>query len=339
MTKRANSIKELNANVELLSNIIAKHGSFDEATIEKYIKDFIFPKINDIFERKFENIEKWHALETSENKPAHIIHYTSLDTLNSIIENWSKADPTFLRMNDSFHLNDPEEGKYLTRHLKAKNNHDWLFEQPVAHGYIASFIIPEVDEIPEHRHEDDLAYWLAYGDRGNGCSIKFPIVSNRFRKVLYLESDVMRAVNELDLASLLESLEPLVENADEKFKKAARRSISDEFWKHMARIVYLYKEKAYQYERECRLVESVLDLDPLDDIHFNDSKEEDGSTKRRHFYNDDILRIDRVLITESVITLGPLVSPAESMVFYFQNRLTKAGFSGPNVQGSKIPYQ
>ena len=74
-------------------------------------------------------------------------------------------------------------------------------------------------------------------------------------------------------------------------------------------------------------------------MYFESVGEADSSDRTRHYYQDDDLRMDRILVTDSIITLGPLVSRPHNMVYYINTLLQKAGLIGPSIEISKIPYQ
>ena len=59
----------------------------------------------------------------------------------------------------------------------------------------------------------------------------------------------------------------------------------------------------------------------------------------RHFYEDEDLKTDRILVTGSTITLGPLVSKPQSVVYYIEALLKEASLRGPRIEISKIPFQ
>ena len=141
-------------------------------------------------------IDKFHDLGEDATE---IIHYTSLDVLVSVLRDKAEGEETFVRMYDSFHLNDPEEGQYLVRRIEPIDQSGWFQEKKNLHAYIASFVVPDDNKNQELRDEDNLKYWLAYGRRGLGCSIRFPVSHNRFRRVLYGQQNVTRTLERLDL--------------------------------------------------------------------------------------------------------------------------------------------
>ena len=291
------------------------------------LEDTVIERLKDVFESKYLQIEERHEIDVSEDNEKFIVHYTSLDTLISVLCGYREDSKTHLRMYDSFHLNDPEEGHYLTRNID-------LPEQKASHAYVASFVVPHEDKGQEFGDEDNLTYWLAYGRGGRGCSIKIPVKHNHFRRVLYGQAEVNRTLKALDLPAIQICLKRLTDHSSE-----AGERLSNAIWGNLARIRYLYKGEAYDYEHECRLVRSALDIAEESEIHFDPVKEGDSSYRVRHYYEDTDLRLDNILVTGSVITLGPLVSRPDNMTFYLESLLTKAGLRGPLIRPSRIPYQ
>ena len=324
--------------VDLADRYVSQQGDADEWRHGPLLLDSVIPRLNDVFRARLIQIESSHDLGASEESPKDLIHYTSIDTLISIIRAWDQSKNSFLRMYDSFHLNDPEEGQYFTRSVSLTKEFRWHIEEKSSHAYIASFIVPKQNERQELGDEDNLQYWLAYGQRGTGCSIRFPVRHNRFRQVLYGKDKVIRALEILDLPSICNCLQPLTDSGVESFRDTARRMLSESVWENLERIRYLYKDEAYEYEQECRLVISELDV-PEGEIRFDPVEQPASSHRFRHYYQHNDLRIGRLLATDSVITLGPLVPRPENMEYYIKSLLEERNLKGPKIVTSKIPYR
>lgn len=298
---------------------------------ERFIRDVIIPRLNTVFHEKYPEIESWHDVRGADDEESYVVHYTGLNTLISILSSYEDDNKPFLRMYDSFHLNDPEEGSFLT------SPSDLGIGEPTtkdAHAYVASFVIFDESDDKEFGDEDDLTCWLAYGRGGRGCSIKIPVRNDRFRRVLYGQSDSERTLARLDIPSILQCIQPLTENYPE-----GQTLLHQAIWAALERIRYLYKGEAYRYERECRLVKSAIDLDLATEVKFEPEQLPDSSYRVRHYYEDEDLRIDKILITGSCITLGPLVPHPDNISLYIRSLLDKAGLMGPEIKISKIPYQ
>ena len=328
----------LTSVVDLANRYISQLGGIEEWRHRPILLDSVIPQLNEVFRARFIQIEKCHNLGASEENAKHIIHYTSLDTLISVLCDWKKNHKSFLRMYDTFHQNDPEEGRYFTRSINLTDAFKWLLEERASHAYVASFVVPADNEDQELGDEDNLQYWLAYGQQGTGCSIRFPVRHDRFQRVLYGKHNVNRALEMLDLQSICNCLEPLTGSTVQSFRGTARRMLSETVWRNLARIRYLYKDNAYRYEQECRLVSSELDLQE-DDVHFDPVVKSASTHRFRHYHQHNDLKIDKLLATDSVITLGPLGQRPDNMKYYIKSLLNKGSLSGPKIEVSKIPYQ
>ncbi len=321
--------------VGYLSRQHSQEDEVDEWELRRLLLNTVIPRLNDLFQAKFVEIDELHDLERD---PREVIHYTSLETLLSVLRDKAEGKESFLRMYDSFHLNDPEEGQYLVRRIGPMDQPGWLPERKNFHAYITSFVVPDDNKDQELRDEDNLKYWLAYGQRGRGCSIRFPVSHNRFRRVLYGQQNATRTLEILDLPSIWSRLEPLTDHSNHVVSRVAQGLLSESMRRNVARILYLYKADAYKYEQECRAVKSVLEI-PDEDIHFERLEQFASPRSLRHYYNNSDLRIDRILVTGSLVTIGPLVSHPHNVMYYINTLLERARLPGPTVEVSQIPYE
>ena len=326
-------IDDLQSVVRLWRNYTDNNPNAAEWEFGWQLTQNVVPLLNNFLQARLPGVDKNHVLGASVRD---IIHYTSLDRLISMILKHDKSQPSFLRMYDSFHLNDPQEGQYLARFVDAPDN--WFQVENASHAYIASFVVPDRCEDQGQGDHDNLKYWLAYGRGGKGCSIRFRVNHQRFRKVLYGEDKAARTIGDLNLQRIVNSLSPLTSHPEPKWRSLSRRVVAECVWGNLASIRYLYKDEAYGYEQECRLVEAARDV-PRDDVHFEQVGSADQLDTVRHYYHDCDLRVDQILASGTIITLGPLVSRPHSMVYYLESLLERGRLSKLSVEISKIPYQ
>ena len=150
---------------------------------EEYATEIVGPLLSNALEDVCLQIEDRHKISEAESEQKNrVIHYTSICALVSILQDASEGDKqSSLRLYDSVHFNDPDEGNYLSGNLLEK--HVWLGKTDVRHAYISSFITPDSEEdVPEH---DNLVYWRTYGREGAGCSLSLTVPHSRLQKVLY----------------------------------------------------------------------------------------------------------------------------------------------------------
>ena len=112
-----------------------------------------------------------------------------------------------------------------------------------------------------------------------------------FRRVLYGQQKVTRTLDMLDLSSIWDALQPLATNRNEEVSRIAKDVLSERIRRNISRILYLYKDDAYKYEQECRMVRSVLEI-AEGDITFEPIDDLDSPHSIRHYYHDNSLRID-----------------------------------------------
>ena len=108
-----------------------------------YLRNVIVRHLNKVLDEKIREVSRLHTYEQDNSDLQYVIHYTSLDTVVAILSGYAEGQETYLRMYDSFHLNDPEEGRYLKPFLATSERFDWFAEEQVSHAYVASFIIPK----------------------------------------------------------------------------------------------------------------------------------------------------------------------------------------------------
>ena len=313
----------------------------------EYITDTVYSTLEDVLQYL---IEERHKVEESENR--FVIHYTSIATLGSMlkdafedeqekedtkpkIESPPINEKSYLRLYDSVHLNDPDEGNYFSRNLNLSPKYDWLKEKDVRHAYITSFILPN----SENDMSDNLIFWRTYGQEGGGCSLSLPIPRSRLQKVLYGSEEVKSTAEAL--MPVLNLLDPLLEIDN----SLIREQLAEIVWKALERIRYLYKSEAYRYEQECRFVLLESDIEK-DKIRF-EYQDRNNSPRIRHYYEHEALQIKNLLQSGSSITFGPSI-PVEyrdNLRYYIEElkrreleRREKFPFA-PEVKFSDISYR
>ena len=123
----------------------------------------------------------------TEEATLRVTHYTSLAAVTSMLRALTEGQEASLRLYDSVHCNDPDEGNYLVRGLSSDSTHRWLARGSAAgHAYITSF----VDGQGKPDMSDDLVFWGPYGKDGSGCSMTLNVSQTLLRKVLYGPANV-----------------------------------------------------------------------------------------------------------------------------------------------------
>ena len=274
-----------------------------------YVKEFIVPLFAEALGQVRSTAAAPHHLGGERQL---LIHYTSVKAVVSMLHSVLMQQPgSSLRLYDSEHTNDPEEGRYFFRELNLALDYPWTSETTPSHAYLTSFILPWAarDEDGDERGNskkdlsDDLTFWSMYGDGGRGCSLEVTVPSSILRGVQYGPSDIdsprddIRVV--LDTVSSIALLDHQVGDL-----------IRQVLWEALAEMRYLYKDIAYKPERECRVVVPRTYI-PEARIQF---EYQDQSGYLRRYCEYEALEIARLLsLSETSITIGPAATGQEDL--------------------------
>ena len=320
-----------------------------------YVTGTVSLTLNAVLKDLCREIEKHHKLKEPEGgKENFVIHYTGIGTLVSMLqqavknkqnatceqneakdgENKVKHEQhASLRLYDSAHFNDPEEGNYLVRSLKLLENDDRIDKKKASHAYIASFIIPDT----ERDMSDDLVFWRIYGKEGEGCSLKLDVPSCKLRKVRYGSGGVEQTIKILQ--PVLNSLYPLLSIPPKySLRERVRKALTEIFEESLGGILYLYKSEAYEYERECRFIIHRPDIDESK-ICFEYQEQNNFSARIRHYCENEALAIKKILPSKSSITVGPCVPYRSDVSNCLEILKRRAEIYGPEIKTSKISYR
>lgn len=304
-----------------------------------YIDATVTPALEDVLQSLCSKIEERHKIKPEDDQYRYtdVIHYTSINTLVSMLQQAAKnKQSASLRLYDSAHFNDPDEGNYFLSNLNLPKKYGWLGDNKESHAYIASFIIPN-DARDEREMRDNLVFWRTYGRGGEGCSLKLSIPRDRLRKVLY-GADKVKCTGKT-LRPVLEAIHPLVSIRKRSLKEKVREKLAEAVWKSLARLQYLYKSEAYRYEQECRFVIPELEIVNKDKINFEYKKQNNSPPYLRHYYEDDALALEKILISGSAVTLGPCVPYRSDVSNCLETLKRRAEIYGTEINISKISYR
>ena len=185
-----------------------------------YVDRVVVPSLKEALDSLSLEIDQRHRLNEDElGKKLDVIHYTSIFALMSILQSAANGQETSLRLYDSAHFNDPDEGNYLGRYLPT--GQDWLSDVTLSHAYVTSFIVPDSND--NRDLSDNLVFWRTYGNEGEGCSLKMQIPTSRLREVAYGPTNASCTWDVLLPA--LEAINPLVNLGQE-----IREKLANAFW-------------------------------------------------------------------------------------------------------------
>ena len=273
-------------------------------------------------------LEDKHRLD-GDAQEIKVVHYTSLETAHALL---TEPATQYLRLYDSVHLTDPQEGWYVfSGHdfFRSSRVSQWL-ESPVSHAYILSFL-PWSDETDQKSY-DHLSHWRAYGDNGCGCSFVLSVPRSKLYAVNYRDTtkdasatklrkflDISAQVWDQIIRRKSESTHPAYEELLEKIFATALKSR------------FLHKHPSYKLERERRAVVAAPEQ--------SDIRTEVTGRNIRHHVKEDGFSMDQLLNSECRITVGPAVRHQSDVAKSLEGILARKDRLGPKVDVSKIPYR
>ena len=327
MTKLEDAIETLKGLSQFGQEFTSRFGIEEARALIPAVR----PELNRAMKHVSEQIEDRHLLSPkSEETTSRVSHYTSLSAVLNMIRGHVPGGSTSLRLYDSLHSNDPEEGQFLVRALRSDPAYRWLAEgSSVGHAYIASFIMDKESQ----DLNNELVFWRTYGKEGTGCSLTMTVQNNLLRKVLYGPAEVekTRAV----LSPVLDAIQPLL-----AYGEGIQQAFSKEIWRHLEAVRFMYKDLPYEFENECRVVFSwdSPDLDRTK-VHFQTDEERSLLSRVRHYYEIEGLALEKTLCSGSILTLGPTVPDQYSVELYLTQLIEQKELTDLKVESSRIPYR
>ena len=322
-------------------------GSIDSAA--RYLVRALKCKVDCYHQTKFADYQEE---EDAEKLPKYLAHYTSLETIYSILESHRKHQSGYeyqqendacLNLYSANSLNDPKEGKYLKEKLAQDRNIKWLNDtdkkidaekeknaiEEETDAFVCSFVSGS------DRIGDELRYWQSYGDNGLGCSIKIVRSYHKeFNHVRYGEEKVQ------DVKKYFKEYFEWGKQLCEKFSNDKReKQFVTEFWRAFDKIKFLYKHQDYQHEKEYRYI-TIIDSKELKDskrkVRYHFKKE--GPYLRRYILNENI-SAKNILGSGSKITIGPRVVDKERVCKILKEFADQVGLDASTFTPSKINYR
>ena len=311
-----------------LSSRIAEFTEFYESGAEKSAAAIFGEILHDFLQTLYP------IAPAGKPEPLFLVHYTSLDTLFSMLD---RDKPDYLRLYDTIHSNDPTEGVFFRDHLKntfpsvhAKLP-PFILDPHPGYAYISSFV-----RAYKEAERDKLVYWLAYGGNGYGCSIAIPYSGFSpelpILPIQYGKSRVRRTADKL--IAFFHSFPPSIQ---QYFDPSMMPEASPSLFNVFSSIPYFHKPRSYAYEAECRLFLSPLDR--LCDPKYQPRYGSGGRPSVRHYVEHDPLQLGGVLFTGTKITLGPSIPEPENVQRAIYALLHHHRLMGPDVVCSRIPYR
>ena len=177
-----------------------------------------------------------------------IVHYTKASTLRYLLQ---KDHTAKLRLNNAVYMNDPEEGQILKKVLLGQNNEleNLLKNEDVKnYAYLTCF--------SPYDKRDELPMWVHYGDGGKGVGLVF-------NKSFFDEADLYKVqyvdVKNPDINKLNKNVRDKITAIlnilkKDKIKNTDNKEVKDYVNIILNYVSYLFKDKAYEYENEVRIL-------------------------------------------------------------------------------------
>lgn len=287
---------------------------------------------------------------SSVSASVELVHYTDLASLVSILGGTSTLnsyaavrgtrtndkhpdaprETSTIRLYDTEHFNDPDEGEYTVRSLRLFEKYQWLERRNPGHAYIASFIRPNGNS----DNRDNLVYWRTYGNDGEGCSIVVSVPKDSVRTVLYGRPGLSHIHNVA--ITVLDRLDRIV--VKNKLKGEILSELSKAVWNMLLPALFLHKSDAYSYERECRFLEP-WDYGLGEEVLFEYEEISGANPRIRHYIERAELDACQVLVSGTCITLGPRVEHRRSAKMLLERLLKTSGLQHTQVRFSEIAYR
>ena len=331
-TRKAVAVEQLGNLCAAGQDRINRYGSLDPG----YFNGLVLPELDMVMEQARVEIEERHLISPeTEDATLRVTHYTSLAVATSMLRALAYGQGAALRLYDSSHCNDPDEGAHLVRELISNVEHRWLEQgSGVGHAYIMSF----VSDDNGRDMSDDLVLWRTYGRDGKGCSITVDVRRQLLRQVLYEPAEVQAA--KMTLLPILDAVTPLAQANED-----CAKTISGTIWKRLAGVRYLYKDMAYHHEQEYRV--AMPGDSPnirLGGVRFETYEEGGSIVEVRHYCEIADLGLRKLLASNSKLILGPSVNDRYSVRLYFEDLRRQARANDPGlynfpIQESQIRYR
>lgn len=287
--------------------------------------------------------------DDSPNQGINLVHYTTWKSALEMFDGGKESDEDqespSLRMYHYEYSNDPEEGKikppewkkieknarsqWIDRVLKDRNN--WMEEWGT---YGCSFSSGPTGV------EDDLTYWRLYGNDGQGCSLKISSRNERIYRVRYRDKDFNKRKKkdreeDKDVAKRLHDIfdigSQIVNGAPREHKPNVEITVAEGLLRIIYGYYHLIKHINYEEEKEWRMIEVM----PKPDIIRYDTMSE--NIIKRYIEGPPL---DQLLITGSVITIGPTVPNRGAARAYLEHLAKEKHKIRPvNVKNSNQTYR
>ena len=153
----------------------------------------------------------------------------------------------------------------------------------------------------EKRNNDRIVFWREYGRQGAGCSLSVPEDKLFNDKKCSLTPYRVRYGQEgVDLLA-------------GKLRELLFEAVKEKVWQELQLFRYLYKDRAYDYEEEYRLVIVASGDEMRGKPTYEHKTNTRGDTVFRHYMRHPSLYSQQIFGSNTNVILGPTVPHAENV--------------------------
>lgn len=262
-----------------------------------------------------------------------IAYYTSKETFMYSLPSEAKDNDVIgnIAIMNTAYMNDPTEGKLIQKYIV--DDYDWKAQINSREDLTANFTFAKcfTEKI------DDLPMWEMYGDRAKGVCVvvdgnKLLNQDVTLYRICYVDLDAKTFIPK-GINSQINNAD-LIKNDLSKLKKIYKQFEEDIYAKialesFFSHISYLFKDKAYSYEQEVRIIDNYV-------IHNKKFRHTDEDPPKLYLLSDFKLPMTELIF-------GPKSENVSEQLPYMQEELEKAcdiiGIKMPHISKSKIEYK
>ena len=255
--------------IKLTDNILNKRKLTNNVLNKIQLTDNIVNLIDDILQNNESNVLPdeesinliklvnlcYYLMEEIRINPSDVeeeqfVHYTKAGTVQYLLK---KDHSAHLRLNNAVYMNDPEEGQILKKvlcQLDKNNELENLFKNEDVKNYTYITCFSPYDK------RDELPMWIHYGDGGKGVGLVF-------NKSFFDKTDLYKVqyidIKNFDITKLDQNLRDKITAILNLLQEDGIRNNTRKEFKDYVNIIlnyvsYLFKDKAYEYENEVRIL-------------------------------------------------------------------------------------
>lgn len=329
--KTQKSLDSLITYVDGIPNRIRKRlntgTGMDEDKIRKWIREELQREVRRI---------RFYDDTRDQRTGSCFAHYTSWSSFLAILN----QERPLMRMYNYETANDPLEGqiypegwKEVRERARCMGSFDGTYDhQHPGDTYGCSFSSGAEDI------GDDLTLWRLYGNNGDGCSLMMRSLGRDMYRIRYRKQDgsgsnreeveedkaVARQMNDLLCAG-----EQAIDNIGHGYRQPVGSAIGDAAQRVLEGYCHLVKDVAYSNEREWR---RIVVRPPLGETCFDANV----AGVRRYVEGQ---AFKNLLVTGSVITIGPKVSNPKAVRDYVKRSTHHRDIRLPSIRSSTKSYR